>query len=208
MINFPTNPTLNSVYTVGNKSWFWDGVAWNKKPATGLPPIASHANHVLQVNEGESDIEWTDPPELVAGQNILIFIDEDANTVTLEASVPTARTYSIPFWFTGISDTEQMMLIHVFAETVVFADNFTGSQYSVGTNPSGAVVFDIQKQSSGFGPFTSIGSMTFNTSGSVTFVTTGSTITFASGDVMRIVSQQVVDAELANTAITLKGSTQ
>ena len=27
-IDFPNNPTLNQVFTSGNKSWQWDGVKW------------------------------------------------------------------------------------------------------------------------------------------------------------------------------------
>ncbi len=28
-INYPANPTLNDVFTVGNTTWQWDGTAWN-----------------------------------------------------------------------------------------------------------------------------------------------------------------------------------
>lgn len=27
-LNFPASPTLNQIYTVGEQSWKWDGVAW------------------------------------------------------------------------------------------------------------------------------------------------------------------------------------
>lgn len=29
MINFPNSPTLNQTFTVGNKTWAWDGTVWN-----------------------------------------------------------------------------------------------------------------------------------------------------------------------------------
>ena len=28
-LNFPTNPTLNLIHTVGNKTWKWNGYAWD-----------------------------------------------------------------------------------------------------------------------------------------------------------------------------------
>lgn len=28
LLNFPTNPTLGQIYTIGNNSWEWNGVAW------------------------------------------------------------------------------------------------------------------------------------------------------------------------------------
>lgn len=32
-LNFPSNPTLNQEYTSGTKTWFWNGSAWQIKPA-------------------------------------------------------------------------------------------------------------------------------------------------------------------------------
>ena len=28
MLNFPNSPALNDIYTLNDKSWKWDGVAW------------------------------------------------------------------------------------------------------------------------------------------------------------------------------------
>ncbi len=34
-INFPISPTLNQVYTFGNRTWTWDGTAWVVVPLAG-----------------------------------------------------------------------------------------------------------------------------------------------------------------------------
>ena len=31
-INFPSNPSVSQLFTVGSNTWIWDGVAWNLKP--------------------------------------------------------------------------------------------------------------------------------------------------------------------------------
>ena len=33
-IDFPNSPSVNDVFTVGNKSWTWDGVTWKSVAAT------------------------------------------------------------------------------------------------------------------------------------------------------------------------------
>lgn len=41
-MNFPTNPSVNDVYTLGSKSWKWDGVAWvNIKNGATTPTAAA-----------------------------------------------------------------------------------------------------------------------------------------------------------------------
>jgi len=33
-LEFPSNPSVNQVYSIGYSSWYWDGEAWNVYPAT------------------------------------------------------------------------------------------------------------------------------------------------------------------------------
>ena len=34
-IDFPDNPYVGQVYTYGNASWKWDGIAWRRIPDPG-----------------------------------------------------------------------------------------------------------------------------------------------------------------------------
>ena len=34
-LNFPTSPSLNQTYTVGTKTWKWNGYAWDVQVTTG-----------------------------------------------------------------------------------------------------------------------------------------------------------------------------
>lgn len=40
-MNFPNSPALNEIYTVGDKSWKWDGVAWSSFKTTTETPTSS-----------------------------------------------------------------------------------------------------------------------------------------------------------------------
>lgn len=35
MVNFPNSPTVGQTYTLGTKSWTWDGTAWNSTSSGG-----------------------------------------------------------------------------------------------------------------------------------------------------------------------------
>lgn len=50
LLNFPTSPTLNQEYTLGVKTWVWDGVAWTLKTAT--PNYLSLSGGTLTGNLG------------------------------------------------------------------------------------------------------------------------------------------------------------
>jgi len=39
-LNFPANPTLDQIYTVGNSSWKWNGTSWNAYTAVVTVPIS------------------------------------------------------------------------------------------------------------------------------------------------------------------------
>jgi hypothetical protein len=39
-LNFPANPTLDQIYTVGNSSWKWDGTSWNAYTVTVSAPVS------------------------------------------------------------------------------------------------------------------------------------------------------------------------
>ncbi len=37
-MDFPASPALNATYTVGNRSWRWNGTAWEGKVLFNIPP--------------------------------------------------------------------------------------------------------------------------------------------------------------------------
>jgi hypothetical protein len=39
LLNFPTNPTLNQTYSIGNSTWVWNGAAWIKLTSSPLTSI-------------------------------------------------------------------------------------------------------------------------------------------------------------------------
>ena len=43
MVNFPNSPTIGQTYTLGTKSWTWDGTAWNSTSTGGGGGIAQAA---------------------------------------------------------------------------------------------------------------------------------------------------------------------
>jgi hypothetical protein len=91
--------------------------------------------------------------------------------------------------------------IFVFTESVVFAANFAGSVGKVGTNPTGAQTWALNKNGS------SCGTVAISTGGAVTFTSSGgASVTFASGDVLSLVGSATVDATLANVSLTLQGT--
>ncbi|MGE8142277.1 hypothetical protein ACQKOE_09905 [Novosphingobium sp. NPDC080210] len=88
----------------------------------------------------------------------------------------------------------------MFAENVVFPDDFSGAAGVVGTNPTSSFVISIEKNG------TAAGSITVSTAGVFTFSTTGTTLSFAAGDTIKVICPASADATVANLATTLKGT--
>jgi hypothetical protein len=47
MIDFPANPTNGQAFTVGNKTWTWDGVKWAPSGSTVMPPLSTGDNRIV-----------------------------------------------------------------------------------------------------------------------------------------------------------------
>jgi hypothetical protein len=39
-IDFPNSPTLNDTFTVGNRTWQWNGTAWELETTSSIVPIS------------------------------------------------------------------------------------------------------------------------------------------------------------------------
>lgn len=98
------------------------------------------------------------------------------------------------------TSTQAYLGLFTFTETVNFAGNFTGSQGKVGTNPTSAQTWTVNKNGS------AVGTIAISTGGAVTFSTTsGSVIQFVTGDELTLVGASSADATLANVSVTLQG---
>jgi hypothetical protein len=98
------------------------------------------------------------------------------------------------------TSTQAYLALFTFTETVNFAGNFAGSQGKVGTNPTTAQTWTVNKNGS------SVGTIAISTGGAVTFTTTsGATVQFLTGDELTLVGASSADATLANVSLTLQG---
>jgi plastocyanin len=94
-LNFPNNPTVNQVYTVDQKSWRYNGTAWNvissgfdlsTAPSFTTVAVAGQNNIVADTS--------TDTLTLAAGQGIVITTNSPTDTITF-TSVATTGNISI-----------------------------------------------------------------------------------------------------------------
>jgi hypothetical protein len=61
-LNFPTSPTLNQVYTYGDKSWAWDGTSWLSINTTSVFDLTSPSDwDTIKYNPGT--IKWEAKPD-------------------------------------------------------------------------------------------------------------------------------------------------
>lgn len=54
-LNFPNNPSINDIYTVGNFAWIWTGSAWKKYPNSATDIGAELAELQSDVAELQTD---------------------------------------------------------------------------------------------------------------------------------------------------------
>lgn len=95
--------------------------------------------------------------------------------------------------------SEELVLRHVFTNSVNFPAGLTGSQGKAVDASTDTAVFAIKKNGS------TIGSATFDNSTDATFALTGGAV-FAAGDVLEVVAPTPQDATLYQVAITLAGT--
>jgi len=135
-----------------------------------------------------------------ADWNKFIYLFRDfVNSVSFPESA-TATPRDISFYVQGLPADGVDILVLTFARTVDFADDFAGSNATVGVNPTATAEYDVQKNG------VSIGHISISTGGVATFVTDGTTAQFVDDDYLTIVAPTPQDATLADVSITLVGS--
>jgi hypothetical protein len=124
-------------------------------------------------------------------------------TVTVDAQgritsiVAGGTSYKVPFGFdTPTPAANEVMLLHTFVSTVIFADEWAGSYGNVSGNPAATYTFTVNKRTAA-GVVTTVGTIDVSTAGVCTFATTGTTVTFDAGDQMQVIG--------AGTAGTITG---
>lgn len=159
---------------------------------------------ITALTAGKMTIGGTDGDVIVndaAGESVTITKWNSRRTTVADiiAAASGGGVYIVPFGFSASPVASEILLIHVFAETVDFTDDWTGAQKYVGTNPTATATLTIKKNGA------SIGSISISTAGAATFATTGGATQFVAGDVMTVEAQLAPDASLANCAFTFKG---
>lgn len=129
-----------------------------------------------------------------------------SNNLSDLASAATARTNlgllsRIACFFTTTPTVSEVLAIYIAADAFTLAANLSGSQVSVGTNPSATFAIDVQKNGS------TIATISIATNGAVTLTTvSGTSKAIAAGDTIKFVAPSPVDTTCANVAVTLKGT--
>lgn len=171
-------------------------------------PAGGLTNQVLRkTSDDDFEVEWVDPADV--GTDFPDFTGNAKKKLRVAAGEVATEwvedIYSVPFGFATTPGDSEVMLLHVFAEPVDFADDFAGSQEYVGVLPTADYTFTVARIVAGVP--TDIGTIVITTLGVVTFTTTGVGVeSFAVGEVMRVTGQASADATLANCAFTLKGN--
>lgn len=162
-----------------------------------LKKLLLQTNHV---DNGSQDIL-----DLVQGSGITI-VDDGVGNVTISATGGgggSSGPYNVAIELIGQPNGGSSVLaFFVFTETVSFEPNWSGSAGRVGTNPTGAQTYTLEKNGS------AVGTVSISTGGVVTFATSGGTaVSFASGDELTLIGTSgSADATLADVSLTLAGT--
>lgn len=94
----------------------------------------------------------------------------------------------------------EVLLRHVFASDVNYADDLAGSVGNHGgSNPATDQVFSVVHNGA------AVGTITLTTAGAVNFATTGGTLAVVAGDELRVEAPAVPDVNTVGLAVTLYG---
>lgn len=103
----------------------------------------------------------------------------------------------LPVYKAASPGSSEVIARYVFTRNVVIPADFSGSQGSVGANPSSSFVLDVQLDSS------SIGDITISTGGAFTFDSTATEYGAGAGSVLEIIAPSTTNGSIARIAMSL-----
>lgn len=108
---------------------------------------------------------------------------------------------TIAAFFTTTPTATEVLGIYIAVDDFTLAANLSGSQVSVGTNPTSTFAIDVQKNGS------TIATISISSGGVITLTTVGGTSkAIVAGDIIKFVAPGTPDATAANIAWNLKGT--
>ena len=176
-------------------------VVGNRVRVTGFTSAGNNVfvGVVTAVTAGKLTIGGTDGNTIVdeaAGDSVVISKWESRRITFYDVKAP----YIIPLAFEEGPVANEVLVRHVFSESVTFPDNWAGSAASVGVNPTtNPFVLTIQQNGG------TVGTISIASTGVVTFNTTGGDVDFVSGDLLTVIGPATPDATLASGAFSLRG---
>ena len=95
-LNFPTSPSLNQTYTVSNKTWRWNGYAWDLNPADLATANAAYStanSAYTQANTAYNQAVYEQLQTIVANTTIQT---TDSNKTFIVENTSGAITITLP----------------------------------------------------------------------------------------------------------------
>ena len=110
-------------------------------------------------------------------------------------------TYGIVLFYPDSPQADELMLLHVLAQSIDFTDGLPGSQALAGTAATAETVFSIKHEG------VEVGTCTFAAAATIGTYAASSEFTIASGETFSIVAPATADTTLADIAFTVTGTT-
>lgn len=110
-------------------------------------------------------------------------------------------TYGIVLFYPDSPQADELMLLHVLAQSIDFTDGLPGSQALASTAATAETVFSIQYEG------VEVATCTFAAAGTVGTYAATSEFTIAPGETFSIVAPASPDATLADITFTITGTT-
>ena len=99
-LNFPTSPSLNQTYTVSNKTWRWNGYAWDLNPADLATANAAYSTANTAYNQAvykQLQTITANTTILSTDSNKTFLVENNSNTITI--TLPDTASVTQGFYF-------------------------------------------------------------------------------------------------------------